>query len=75
MEFYFLYLLQVRSILCGMCFLIMNVIFNIFEAISQLTCFLMTVNISYVLLYPTLHLCSTYMESSVNCYISSSFIL
>jgi hypothetical protein len=39
MEFYFIQLLQVRSILCGMCFLIMIVIFNIFEAISQLNFF------------------------------------
>jgi hypothetical protein len=36
MEFYFIYLLQLKSILCGVWFPIMNVIFIIFEAISQL---------------------------------------
>ncbi len=32
-EVYFIYLLQVRSILCGVCFQITNVIFIVFELI------------------------------------------
>ncbi len=50
-----------RSILCGMCFPIMNIIFSIFETNSQLSCFKMAINISFVLLYPTLRLYSTHL--------------
>jgi hypothetical protein len=38
MEFYFIYLLELKSILCGMCYPFMNVVIIIFETISQLSC-------------------------------------
>jgi hypothetical protein len=70
MKFHFIYLLQVRSILCGMCFLIMNIIFSIFEANSQFPFLKMAINISFVFLHPTLRLSQhIFVESSINCYI------